>query len=59
MPQLMAHAPNAVQCSFVETQRADLLGMRVFGHFWLKQLMTGSITSTLLRVSEVPVLIGW
>lgn len=55
--QLIAGEPNEVLPGFVKLQHADLLVMGAFGHSWLKQLITGSTTSTLLRVSDVPVLI--
>lgn len=55
--QLIAGEPNEVLPEFVKSQGADLLVMGAFGHSWLKQLITGSTTSTLLRVSDVPVLI--
>jgi len=49
--------PNEVLPAFIKANDADLLVMGAFGHSWLKQLIAGSTTSTLLRVSEVPVLI--
>lgn len=55
--QLIAGEPNEVLPGFVKSQGAQLLVMGAFGHSWLKQLITGSTTSTLLRVSDVPVLI--
>lgn len=55
--QLIAGEPNEVLPAFVKAQDAQLLVMGAFGHSWLKQLIKGSTTSTLLRVSEVPVLI--
>ncbi|WP_296495384.1 universal stress protein [Rhodoferax sp.] len=55
--QLIAGEPNDVLPAFVNAQGADLLVMGAFGHSWLKQLIAGSTTSTLLRVSDVPVLI--
>ena len=55
--QLIAGEPNEVLPEFVKSQGAQLLVMGAFGHTWLKQLIKGSITSTLLRVSDVPVLI--
>lgn len=55
--QLIAGEPHEVLPEFVKSQGADLLVMGAFGHSWLKQLITGSTTSTLLRVSDVPVLI--
>jgi nucleotide-binding universal stress UspA family protein len=55
--QLIAGEPNEVLPAFVNAQGADLLVMGAFGHSWLKQLIAGSTTSTLLRVSDVPVLI--
>jgi nucleotide-binding universal stress UspA family protein len=54
---LVAGEPNQVLPEFVASKHADLLVMGAFGHSWLKQLITGSTTSTLLRVSDVPVLI--
>lgn len=55
--QLIAGEPDEVLPEYVKSQGADLLVMGAFGHSWLKQLITGSTTSTLLRVSDVPVLI--
>jgi nucleotide-binding universal stress UspA family protein len=55
--QLIAGKANDVLPAFVKTQAADLLVMGAFGRSWLKQLIAGSTTSTLLRVSDVPVLI--
>lgn len=55
--ELIAGEPNAVLPAFVAAHGADLLVMGAFGHSWLKQLISGSTTSTLLRVSDVPVLI--
>lgn len=54
--QLIAGEPNDVLPAFVREQGADLLVMGAFGHSWLKRLIAGSTTSTLLRVSDVPVL---
>lgn len=55
--QLIAGEPNEVLPAFIKAQGANLLVMGAFSHSWFKQLMAGSTTSTLLRVSAVPVLI--
>jgi len=55
--QLIAGEPNEVLPAFVKAQGAHLLVMGAFGRSWFKQLMTGSTTRTVLRVSDVPVLI--
>ena len=55
--QLIAGEPDEVLPKFVKSQGAHLLVMGAFGHSWLKQLIKGSTTSTMLRVSDVPVLV--
>ncbi len=54
---VVAGEPNDVLPAFVKAHDADVLVMGAFGHSWLRQLIAGSTTSTLLRLSEVPVLI--
>jgi nucleotide-binding universal stress UspA family protein len=54
---LIAGEPNVVLPAFVKEHGADLLVMGAFGHSWIRQLISGSTTSTLLRVSDVPVLV--
>lgn len=55
--QLLAGEPHEVLPAFVNAQGADLLVMGAFGRSWFKELVTGSTTRTVLRVSGVPVLI--
>lgn len=55
--QLIVGEPNLVLPAFVYQQDVQLLVMGAFGHTWLKQLVSGSTTSTVLRVSDVPILV--
>lgn len=55
--QLIAGEPNEVLPAFLNERGEDLLVMGAFGHSWFRQLISGSTTSTLLRVGDVPVLI--
>jgi nucleotide-binding universal stress UspA family protein len=55
--QLITGEPNVVLPEFVKTHDAQLLVMGAFGHSWFRQLISGSTTSTLLRVSDAPVLV--
>lgn len=55
--QLIAGEPNVVLPTFAYQHDVQLLVMGAFGHSWLRQLISGSTTSTLLRVSDVPVLV--
>ncbi|MFN3297991.1 universal stress protein [Caldimonas sp.] len=48
---------EAVLPALVKAHKPALLVMGAFGHSWLRRLLLGSTTSTLLRVSEVPVLV--
>ena len=41
----------------LKSQGAALLVMGAYGHSRIRQLIVGSTTTTLLRVSELPVLI--
>lgn len=54
--ELMAGEPQAVLPALVKAQGPALLVMGAFGHSRLRQLLLGSTTTTLLRLSEVPVL---
>lgn len=49
--------PEEVLPAFVKAQGASLLVMGAYGHSRIRQLIVGSTTTTLLRLSEVPVLI--
>lgn len=54
--ELMAGEPQAVLPARVKAKGPALLVMGAFGHSRLRQLFLGSTTTTLLRLSEVPVL---
>lgn len=54
---LLPGAPEEVLPAFLKAQGASLLVMGAYGHSRIRQLMVGSTTTTLLRLSEVPVLI--
>ncbi len=54
--ELTAGEPQAVMPGLVKAQGPALLVMGAFGHSRLRQLVLGSTTTTLLRLSEVPVL---
>ncbi|MEO7851304.1 MAG: universal stress protein [Rubrivivax sp.] len=54
--ELKAGEPQAVLPALVKAQGPALLVMEAFGHSRLRQLILGSTTTTLLRLSEVPVL---
>ena len=43
--------------SLLKTQGAALLVMGAYGHSRIRHLIVGSTTTTLLRLSEVPVLV--
>lgn len=49
--------PEQVLPAWVKAQGVDLLVMGAYGHSRLRQWIVGSTTTTLLRLSEVPVLI--
>jgi nucleotide-binding universal stress UspA family protein len=49
--------PEQVLPALVQAQDASLLVMGAYGHSRIRQLIVGSTTTTLLRLSEVPVLI--
>jgi nucleotide-binding universal stress UspA family protein len=53
---LVPGEPQAVLPALVKAQGAALLVMGAFGHSRLRQLLLGSTTTTLLRMSDVPVL---
>jgi nucleotide-binding universal stress UspA family protein len=53
---LVPGEPQAVLPTLVKAQGAALLVMGAFGHSRLRQLLLGSTTTTLLRMSDVPVL---
>lgn len=55
--QLLPGEPEDVLPAFVKAQGASLLVMGAYGHSRIRQLIVGSTTTTLLRLSEVPVLI--
>jgi nucleotide-binding universal stress UspA family protein len=54
---LVPGEPEDVLPAFVKAQGASLLVMGAYGHSRIRQLIVGSTTTTLLRLSEVPVLI--
>jgi nucleotide-binding universal stress UspA family protein len=54
---LVPGEPEEVLPAFVKAQGASLLVMGAYGHSRIRQLIVGSTTTTLLRLSEVPVLI--
>ena len=54
---LLTGEPEDVLPAFVKAQGASLLVMGAYGHSRIRQLLVGSTTTTLLRLSEVPVLI--
>jgi len=55
--ELIAGEPEAVLPGFVRSQGAALLVMGAYGHSRIRHLIVGSTTTTLLRQSDVPVLI--
>jgi nucleotide-binding universal stress UspA family protein len=55
--KLVAGEPQQVLPELVKRQAPALLVMGAFGHSRLRQLLVGSTTTSLLRLSDVPVLI--
>ena len=55
--ELLPGEPEDVLPAFVKALGASLLVMGAYGHSRIRQLIVGSTTTTLLRLSEVPVLI--
>lgn len=55
--ELVAGEPQQVLPELVKRQAPALLVMGAFGHSRLRQLLVGSTTNSLLRLSDVPVLI--
>lgn len=55
--ELVAGEPQQVLLELVKRQAPALLVMGAFGHSRLRQLLVGSTTTSLLRLSNVPVLI--
>ena len=55
--ELLPGEPEEVLPALVKAQGASLLVMGAYGHSRIRQLIVGSTTTTLLRLSEVPVLI--
>mgnify|MGYP000913302459 FL=1 len=55
--RLVAGEPRQVLPELVRQQAPALLVMGAFGHSRLRRLLVGSLTTTLLRLSQVPVLI--
>ena len=55
--ELVAGEPQQVLPQLVKRQAPALLVMGAFGHSRLRQLLVGSTTTSLLRFSDVPVLI--
>jgi nucleotide-binding universal stress UspA family protein len=54
---LVPGEPEDVLPSLVKAQGAALLVMGAYGHSRIRQLIVGSTTTTLLRLSDVPILI--
>ncbi|OGA98215.1 MAG: universal stress protein UspA [Burkholderiales bacterium RIFCSPHIGHO2_12_FULL_69_20] len=54
---LVPGEPEEVLPALLKSQGAALLVMGAYGHSRIRQLIVGSTTTTLLRVSELPVLI--
>ena len=54
---LMPGEPEQVLPALLKTQGAALLVMGAYGHSRIRHLIVGSTTTTLLRLSEVPVLV--
>ena len=55
--ELLSGEPEDVLPAFVKERGASLLVMGAYGHSRIRQLIVGSTTTTLLRLSELPVLI--
>ena len=55
--KLLPGEPEDVLPAFVKARGASLLVMGAYGHSRIRQLIVGSTTTTLLRLSEVPMLI--
>jgi nucleotide-binding universal stress UspA family protein len=55
--ELIPGEPEEVLPDLVKAQGAALLVMGAYGHSRIRQLVVGSTTTTLLRLSDVPVLI--
>lgn len=55
--ELLSGEPEQVLPPLVKAQGAALLVMGAYGHSRIRQFIVGSTTTTLLRLSEVPVLI--
>lgn len=55
--ELVAGEPQQVLPELVKRQTPALLVMGAFGHSRLRQLLVGSTTTSLLRLSDVPVLV--
>ena len=55
--RLLAGEPEQALPELLASQGAALLVMGAYGHSRIRQLIVGSTTTTLLRLSEVPVLI--
>jgi nucleotide-binding universal stress UspA family protein len=55
--ELVSGEPEDVLPALIKTQGASLLVMGAYGHSRIRQMIVGSTTTTLLRLSEVPVLI--
>ncbi|MDP3084315.1 MAG: universal stress protein [Rubrivivax sp.] len=55
--ELTAGVPEKALPALVKAQGASMLVMGAYGHSRIRHLIAGSTTTTLLRISEVPVLI--
>ncbi|WP_372825758.1 universal stress protein [Polaromonas sp.] len=55
--ELVSGEPEEVLPALIKTQGASLLVMGAYGHSRIRQMIVGSTTTTLLRLSEIPVLI--
>ena len=54
---VVAGEPETVLPHFLKAHSVDLLVIGAYGHSRIRQLIVGSITTTLLRTSPVPVLV--
>ena len=55
--EVLQGEPEQALPALINSQGAGLLIMGAYGHSRVRQLIVGSTTTTLLRVSDIPVLI--
>ena len=53
----LAGQPETIILDYISSNHIDLLAMGAYGHSRIRELIVGSLTTTLLRTSPVPVLI--